>query len=412
MTAYSPNYTIEINGIDYTNDSIGEVTITVGRNDIFDTTLPGYTLIELVNLIGTSPVIDILDPIVIKTTDSSANDITLFTGEVTSVNNQIVGAGATSIINSLIITGVGSLAKLVRKNAGAIAYPQELDGERIERILQDALFTAWDDLSGTLEWDDVDASETWETFGVQGIDIIDDGRYEIIARSAEVANANDLARDTEISGLGYLYETVTGEIGYGGAERRTSSIANNSIALDAGILNAQMQTSLSTQDVINSVIVQYDDGSSEVQAINDQSVDDYGLIETIFRTLLIEQADAEEQALRYVGLRGIPQMNLESITLNLVNNNIDNDTRDALLGLNMDTLLVISNMPEGIVSSEFFEGFVEGWTWTLSKNSLELEISVSNAIYSAFEVQWEDYNPTTQWQNLANDLQWLDLAIG
>jgi len=412
VTAYSPNYTIEINGIDYTNDSIGEVTITVGRNDIFDTTLPGYTLIELVNLIGTSPVIDILDPIVIKTTDSSANDITLFTGEVTSVNNQIVGAGATSIINSLIITGVGSLAKLVRKNAGAIAYPQELDGERIERILQDALFTAWDDLSGTLEWDDVDASETWETFGVQGIDIIDDGRYEIIARSAEVANANDLARDTEISGLGYLYETVTGEIGYGGAERRTSSIANNSIALDAGILNAQMQTSLSTQDVINSVIVQYDDGSSEVQAINDQSVDDYGLIETIFRTLLIEQADAEEQALRYVGLRGIPQMNLESITLNLVNNNIDNDTRDALLGLNMDTLLVISNMPEGIVSSEFFEGFVEGWTWTLSKNSLELEISVSNAIYSAFEVQWEDYNPTTQWQNLANDLQWLDLAIG
>ena len=412
MTAYSPNYTIEINGIDYTNDSIGEVTITVGRNDIFDTTLPGYTLIELVNLIGTSPVIDILDPIVIKTTDSSANDITLFTGEVTSVNNQIVGAGATSIINSLIITGVGSLAKLVRKNAGAIAYPQELDGERIERILQDALFTAWDDLSGTLEWDDVDASETWETFGVQGIDIIDDGRYEIIARSAEVANANDLARDTEISGLGYLYETSSGNIGYAGAERRTSNIANNSIALDAGILNAQMQTSLSTQDVINSVIVQYDDGSSEVQAINDQSVDDYGLIETIFRTLLIEQADAEEQALRYVGLRGIPQMNLESITLNLVNNNIDNDTRDALLGLNMDTLLVISNMPEGIVSSEFFEGFVEGWTWTLSKNSLELEISVSNAIYSAFEVQWEDYNPTTQWQNLANDLQWLDLAIG
>jgi hypothetical protein len=412
VTAYSPNYTIEINGIDYTNDSIGEVTITVGRNDIFDTTLPGYTLIELVNLIGTSPVIDILDRIVIKTTDSSANDITLFTGEVTSVNNQIVGAGATSIINSLIITGVGSLAKLVRKNAGAIAYPQELDGERIERILQDALFTAWDDLSGTLEWDDVDASETWETFGVQGIDIIDDGRYEIIARSAEVANANDLARDTEISGLGYLYETSSGDIGYAGAERRTSNIANNSIALDAGILNAQMQTSLSTQDVINSVIVQYDDGSSEVQAINDQSVDDYGLIETIFRTLLIEQADAEEQALRYVGLRGIPQMNLESITLNLVNNNIDNDTRDALLGLNMDTLLVISNMPEGIVSSEFFEGFVEGWTWTLSKNSLELEISVSNAIYSAFEVQFEDYNPTTQWQNLANDLQWLDLAIG
>lgn len=412
MSSYTPSFTITINGTNYTNDAIGEVNITVGRNDIFDTTLPGYCLIELVNLSGTSPAIDILDSIVIKTTDSSAADITLFTGEVTSVNNEIVAAGTTAIVNSLLITGVGSLAKLVRKNAGSNAYPQELDGERIERILQDALFTAWEDLSGTLTWADIDASATWQTFGQQGIDVIDDGRYELIARNAEVANANDLARDAELSGLGYLYETPTGDIGYAGAERRTSNIANNSIALDAGFLNAQMRTRLSTQDVINSVIVQYDDGTLEAQAINDESVDDYGLIETFFRTLLIEQADAEEQASRYVALRGRPEMNLESITLNLVNDNIDNITRDALLGISMDTLLVILNMPESIVSSELFEGFVEGWTWTLSKNSLELEISVSNAIYSAFEVQWQDYNPNTQWQNLANDLQWLDLAIG
>ena len=412
MAAYTPSYTVTINGIDYTSDSIDEVIITVGRNDIFDTTLPGYCLIELVNLAGTSPAIDILDSIVIKTTDSSAADITLFTGEVTSVNNQILASGAAAIVNSLVITGVGSLAKLVRKNAGANAYPQELDGERIERILQDALFTAWEDLPNTLEWNEVDASETWLTYGQQGIDIIDDGRYELIARTGEIANANDLAREAEISGLGYLYETVTGEIGYAGAERRTSNIANNSIALDATVLNAQMQTRLSTQDVINSVIIQYDDGTLEAQAINDESVEDYGLIESFYRTLLIEQADAEEQATRYVALRGTPQMNLESITLNLVNGNLDNTTRDALLGLSMDTLLVISNMPEGIVDTGLFEGFAEGWTWTLSKNSLELEISVSNAIYSAFEVQWNDYNPNTQWQNLANDLQWLDLAIG
>jgi hypothetical protein len=105
-------------------------------------------------------------------------------------------------------------------------------------------------------------------------------------------------------------------------------------------------------------------------------------------------------------------MNLDSIRLNLVNDNIDNSTRDALLGVSMDTLLVVTDLPQGIVSSGFFEGFVEGWTWILSRNSLELEMQVSNAIYSAFAVQWNDYNPITEWQNLANDLQWLDLAIG
>jgi len=105
-------------------------------------------------------------------------------------------------------------------------------------------------------------------------------------------------------------------------------------------------------------------------------------------------------------------LNLDSITLNLVNDKIDNDTRDVLLGVSMDTLLVVTGLPEGITADGFFEGFVEGWTWSLRKGSLELEMKVSNAIFSAFEVQWEDYNPTTQWQNLSNDLQWQDLAIG
>ena len=412
MANYTPSFTITIDGTNYTSDTINAVQITMGRNDIFDTTLPGYCQIELVNLLGTSPAIDLLQEIVIKTTDSSAADITLFTGQVTSVSNQILGAGSSANVNSLFITGVGSLAKLVRKNAGADAYPQELDGERIRRILEDALFTAWEDLPSTLEWDEIDATATWADYGQQGIDIIDDGRYEIIARSAEVFNANDLARDAELSGLGYLYETNAGLIGYGGAERRTSDIGNNTINFDADILNAQLATRLSTQDVINSVVIQYDNQTAEAQAINDQSVEDYGLIQNVFNTLLIEQADAEEQAARYVGLRGRPAMNLESISLNLVNSNIDNDIRDALLGISMDTFLVITNLPQSIVSTGLFEGYVEGWNWTLTKNSLELRMQVSAAIYSAFEVQWEDYNPTTQWQNLSNDLQWQNLAIG
>ncbi len=76
----------------------------------------------------------------------------------------------------------------------------------------------------------------------------------------------------------------------------------------------------------------------------------------------------------------------------------------------MDTLVAITNIPTGIITSGVFEGFVEGWTWTLSKNSLELDLAISNSIYSSLDVQWEDYNPLTQWQNLPNDLTWLDVA--
>lgn len=413
MAIYTPSFTVIIDGVEYQDDVINNLQITIGRNEIFDTTLPGYCLIELVNLSGTSPTIDLLQTIQIKTTDSSANDITLFTGEVVTVNNTISGAGEAAVVNSLFITGVGSLAKLVRKNAGAGAYPQELDGARIERILQDALFTAWEDLPNTLQWSEIDASATWETYGQQGIDVVDPGRYEIIARAAELANANNLARAVELSGLGYLYENPTdGTIGYADAERRTNNIATNTIALDADFLNAELQTRLSTQDVINSVVVVYNDGANESQAINNQSVEDYGLIESIINTELVEEADADEQASRYVALRGRPSLNLESISLNLVNDKIDNTTRDLLMGLSMDTYLLISNIPEGIISSGLFDGFIEGWTWVISKNSLELTMRVSAAIFSAQEVQWEDFNPVTQWQNLSNDLLWTDLAIG
>ena len=64
----------------------------------------------------------------------------------------------------------------------------------------------------------------------------------------------------------------------------------------------------------------------------------------------------------------------------------------------------------GFVTVEWFvEGFVEGWTWTLGRRNLELTMSVSNSIYSTLDVQWEDYNPLTQWQNLDNTTMWLDV---
>ena len=412
MSIYTPEFSIKIAGVEYKNHTIDEVTITTGRNDIFDTVLPGYCLIELVNLSGTSPGLEVLDEIVITTTDSTGAEVRLFTGEVTSVTNNIIAAGPNDAVNALTVVGVGSLSRLVRRNAGGNAYPQELDGERIRRILEDALFTQWEQLPSSLIWDNIDATQTWADFGFQGIDEIDNGRFTVEARAPEFEKASDIARITESTGLGYLYETPDGDIGYADAERRTENIANNSIALDAEYLKAQLTTRLTTQDVVNSVVIQYDDQNFEVQAINDQSVETFGLIEDIVNTLLVSQTDAEEQAFRYVALRGNPSLNLDSIAINLVNDKIDNTTRDVLLGVSMDTLLVVTGLPEGIAADGFFEGFVEGWTWTIRKNSIELDMKVSNALFSAFEVQWEDYNPTTQWQNLANDLLWTDLAIG
>ena len=408
MTVYTPTYRVTIAGVVQTSTTLEDGTITYGRNDFFEATQPSYCNLELLNLDGTSPVIELLDPIVIEVQNSAGTYVKLFTGEVSGVYNRFEGAGLGGKPNTLQIQAVGALGLLVKRYAGGVAYPEELDGARIQRILEETLFVAWEDLSNTQTWNDF-TTETWANYGVQGIDTIDPGRYEVLARPAEVQQAYELTDTTQQSGLGYLYDTPDFEIGYADAERRSANYTTNLIELDANLVNADIQTRLQTADIVNSVVIRYDDPVLEVVAQNDTSINNYGLLEEIRVTILAETVDATEQAVNFVNYRGTPKVSLEAVSVNLAHSDMTNTVRDDLLAVTMDSLLYLDNIPVGLIPEGYFEGFVEGWTWTLGRNNLELTMSVSNSIYSTLDVQWEDYNASIQWQNLANDYRWLDV---
>jgi hypothetical protein len=414
MTIFTPTHKVTIAGVEYTNEILSGGTITSGRVDIFDQTQPSYCNLELVNLSGESPTVSLLDSVVIETKNSSGSYVKLFTGEVSSVSNTLSGAGAGgTFANVLQIQAQGSLSQLVKRFAGQVNYPVELDGARITRILQETLYTAWEDLSTTFTWNDLPVTDTWATYGVQGIDTIDAGRYTVLARNAGAENAFDLVNTTSSSGLGYMYETTAGNIGYADAERRTNNYGSNLIPFDSTVVSSDgVQTRLQISDIVNSVVVQYGDPTAEVEAIDDASVNLYGLIQQVNPTILSDATEATNQATRFVALRGIPKTGFDSLSLDLANGNLDNTTRDSLLGVTMDKALFVTALPVGLFPTTEFEGYVEGWIWTLGKNTLDLQMLVSNKIYSTIEVQWEDYNATTQWQNLDNILTWLDLAIG
>ena len=408
MTVYTPTYRVTIAGVVQTSTTLQDGTITYGRNDFFEATQPSYCNIELLNLDGTSPVVELLDTVLIEVTDSTGAYIKLFTGEVSGVYNRFEGAGLGGKPNTLQIQAIGALGLLVKRYAGGVAYPEELDGARIQRILEETLFVAWEDISNTQTWNDF-TTETWATYGVQGIDTIDAGRYEMLARSAQVQQAYELTDITQQSGLGYLYDTADFEIGYADAERRTDNYATNLIELDANLVNADIQTRLQTADIVNSVVIQYDDPILEEAAQNDTSINNYGLLEEIRSTILAQTLDAQEQATNFVNYRGTPRTSLEAVSVNLAHSDMTNTVRDDLLAVTMDTLLYLENIPVGLIPEGYFEGFCEGWTWTLGRKNLELTMSVSNSIYSTLSIQWEDYNSLIQWQNLANDYTWLDV---
>ena len=408
MTVYTPTYRVTIAGVVQTDDILTGGTITYGRNDFFEATQPSYCNIELLNKDGASPVVELLDVVLIEVTDSTGAYVKLFTGEVSGVYNRFESAGAAGKPNTLQIQAIGALGLLVKRTAGAVSYPEELDGARIQRILEETLFVAWEDLSNTFTWNDF-TTETWATYGVQGIDTIDAGRYEVLARSAEIEQAFNLTDETQQSGLGYLYDTADFEIGYADAERRSENYTTNLIELDANLVNADIQTRLQTADIVNSVVIRYDDPVLEEAAENDTSINNYGLLQEIRQTILAQQLDAQEQAVNFVNYRGTPRTSLEAVSVNLANDGMTNTVRDDLLAVNMDTLLYLDNIPIGLIPEGYFEGFVEGWTWTLGRRNLELTMSVSNSIYSTLDVQWEDYNALIQWQNLDNTTRWLDV---
>ena len=414
MPVFTPTHKVTIAGVEYTSEILSGGTITAGRVDIFDQTQPSYCNLELVNLSGTSPTISLLDSVIIETKNSSGTFVKLFTGEVSSVSNSLSAAGTNgTFANVLQIQAQGSLGLLVKRFAGQVNYPLELDGARITRILEETLYTAWEDLNSLYTWNDVTITDTWATYGIAGIDTIDTGIYTLLPRTALSENAFDLANTTSDSGLGYLYETTAGNIGYADAERRTKFYGTNLIPLNSSVVSSEgIQTRLQTTDVVNSVVVQYGDPQAEVEAVNDSSISLYGILQQVNSTILSDSTQATNQATRFVALRANPKTGFDSLSLNLANDNLDNTTRDSLLGLTMDKALFLSSLPVGLFPTGEFEGFVEGWTWELGKNSLDLQMIVSNKIYSTVEVQWEDYSPTTQWQNLDNVLTWLDLTIG
>lgn len=414
MPIFTPTHRVTIAGVEQTSDILRDATITVGRVDIFDNTQPAYCNLELINLDGASPSISLLDAVVIETKNTSGSWVKLFTGEVSSVSNTLSGISSTTrFANVLQIQATGVLALLVKRFAGSVAYPSELEGLRISRILQETLFTAWEDLDNILTWSNVDPTATWATYGIQGLDTIDNGRYTVLSRSAGSENAFDLVNTTASTGLGYLYETPSGNIGYADAERRTNNYGINLIALNGEYVNAAgIQTRLQTADIVNNVVVQYGSPTAEVEAINNTSVNLYGLIQQVNSTILADATEATNQATRFVQLRANPKVGFDSLSIDLANPNLDDTTRNQLINITMDNVLEVSNLPVGLFSTGAFEGFVEGWTWTLGKNTLDLQMLVSNKIFSSVEVQWEDYNPTTQWQNLSSALTWTDLTIG
>lgn len=410
MSQWTPEWQLQINGVDYTDITLSTLTVVSGRTDIYSQPRAGYASIEIINLNLTPVTIDVNDGLSIKVKDSTGTYVDIFGGFVTDSSVEVASTGTGGINETIRVTALGALSKLPKTLTDGV-LSKDYDGNQIYTILSEALFNTWAEVPAALTWATYDPTTTWANAENSGLGEIDrPGDYELMARSSDVTDIYSLVSALATSGLGYLYEDAQGRIGYADSTHRTQYLAANGYTSVSGnhALSRGIRTIRRLGDLRNKVTIQWRSG--DTTALSQESIDQYGSQADIIATTLHNSADATAQANFYLGIRAWPQDVFESITFTLGNSEIDDSDRDALLNVFMGLPLDITDLPANMVNGRF-QGFVEGWTFRAGYNRLDLTLNVSPTAFSLQSMQWDDVSVTETWNTLSNTLDWNEAII-
>ena len=411
MTLWTPEWRVLIGGVDYQGVTLASVNITSGRTSVYEQPVAGYCYLELINLENSSYSFDIGDDILISIKNSTGTYVDLYGGFISDLEVSVVSSGSNGYTTSARITALGALSKLARanwENSLAKAY----DGTQVYNILSDLLLNNWNEVAPALTWANYDPTTTWANAENVGLGDIDQpGQYEMTNRSADPVSSYTLAAQIAESGLGYLYEDSSGRIGYADALHRQTYLAANGyteISATQGI-GVGLKSVTRSGDVRNFITVNYNNGSNLTNS-DLASISQYGKFAEIWDTNIESTADATLALARRLQLKAYPRAFFDSIQFPLASPDIDDTDRDALLNIFMGLPLRVTDLPANIVDS-VFEGYVEGWSFRASYNSLFITINASPLEFSQVTLRWNQVSASEHWNTLSPTLTW-ENAIG
>jgi hypothetical protein len=391
---------------------LANLTIRSGRTNIYEQAQAGYVNLQLLDVSQTAIPVSINSTISVQIKDTSNTFVSIFGGNVVDIGLEVRDVGSTMFTQTYSITALGALARLPKALTNGV-LSKEFDGDQIYDILAEVLFNTWAEVPGSLTWATYDATTTWANAENNGLGEIDrPGNYELAARSSDRTDVYSLVSALATSGLGYLYESPTGQIGYADSTHRTQYLtANGYVNLDANQARAAgLRIETRVGDVRNSLTIKYGaTSSSEKSASDADSIRLYGTLAQIITTTLHNAADATSQANFYLALRATPQPIFSQITFDLTNPEIDNSDRDNLLGIFMGEAISLNNLPDNMGS--IFQGFVEGWSFQASYNQLSISLLLTPTAYSLQALPWKDISNTYTWSGVSPTLDWARATI-
>jgi hypothetical protein len=413
VTTYDPYPTVTFNGLaTYADQTISSISIRMGRNDVTEQPQPGYASIELWTDAAEPLDVALSQSVSISIDKGTTGTQQIFYGTISDIDINLNAYGSDGSIAIYSITAVGPLAQLNRRLVGAANFAKEYDGTRILNILSEAFLTEWDDVSPTLTWAGLPAGATWASYDAVGQALVDDlvsnvdvpGQYELQAYNEGVTDAYGLAVQAANSGRGVLWECGCGEIHYDDYLAR--STASPLELTEDDILARGLRTSAQWGEIVNDATVTYRAGSANAR--DEQSIILYGQLSGTRSTQLHNLSDAQNQAADFIESRAYPRMYPEQITVPLHSPTVSDATRDALAAVYNGLRVSTEDLPA--VFGTTFDGFVEGYTWNLTRYTAELALTCSSYSETYSSIIWYQIPPTTTWAGYTpSTTEWQDL---
>jgi hypothetical protein len=349
----------------------------------------------------------------VRIQDSNGDYQKIFTGTISDIDIVLDQYGDIGSIAKYTLTSVGVLALLNKHTTGALGFAKEFDGTRVYNILSDAFLQSWDELSATLEWQDVNALTTWESWDGTSQALLDNlaaqidvpGDYELTAYSNGATNALELAQEAAQSGRGMLYEGNDGTLWYDSYSARATQVPLTLTADD--LLTDGLRQAAQWSEIVNDVEVTYKNNQSKFAA-DGTSQQLYGQLAGTRSTSLENGTDAQAQANAFLESRAYARTYPEELTIPLHSPTVSDATRDALIAMKVGSSVYTQALPA--VFGTVFDGFVEGMSWEIDRYRASLTLTCSaisetypHAIWLqiAPTVTWASYTPTTE--------EWIDL---
>ena len=413
MTAYTPDYKVLVNGVELSNITIADLTITSGRTDIYQQPVAGYCQLSLLNFNNTTYDFNVGSGITVEVTNSVGAYIPIFGGLVSDFTITVNSAGSLGYTTIATVTALGALSKLPKIiDPGQLS--QDQDGDQIYSLLSGYLLGSWNDVPAAQTWASYNPTETWANAVNIGLGEIDrPGDYDMISRPSNNTDLYSLCTAIATSAFGVLYEDANGNIGYADQTHRQDYLQNNGYTtLDANHANGLgLSATTRAGDLRNRFTINSGQNAGHTYTAQDlisQAI--YGVYGEEYTSRIRQVADAEALADRYIELRANPYPKFQSITFVLGNPEIDNADRDALISIFLGQPVWIQNLPPNITGGSF-QGYIEGWTFRASLNNLSVTFNASPVNFSQVAVKWEQVNAAETWNTLNPALTWLT-AIG